>query len=437
MNAQVLWQKILEQFENYLKKGTLLSISENVEPLFFKDNKLVLLVEDNFIESILNERVSLMREIIFSILNINVNIDIISSIEDIPNKNSFNKNQIKNKLNPNYTFQNYVVGTSNQFAYAACEAVAENPGTKYNPLFLYGDAGLGKTHLMHAIGNKIFDKNPNVKIMYITTEAFMNEMIKAIKGDGSSNEEFRDLYRNVDILLIDDIQFIESKQGTQEEFFHTFNALYSNNKQIIISSDRPPKDIPTLEDRLRSRFEQGLTADIQPPDYETRIAILQKKSQILNKNIPDEVINYVAKNINSNIRELEGAITRITAHADLYKTDEITLDIAKDALKTLLDKTKKEISPFDIKEKVAQYYQIQIEELSDKKRTKQIAYARQVAMYLCKTLIDNITYENIGSQFGGKDHTTVIHAVTKISNDINKSKEIKEKIENIINDLKK
>lgn len=414
-----------------------MSISSNVEPLFFRENRLVLLVEDTFAEAILSERVPLLREIAFQIQGTDIDIDIITRIEDI----NINKtttpvhNQPKNKLNPQYTFQNFVVGASNQFAHAACEAVADNPGTKYNPLFLYGDAGLGKTHLMHAIGNKINSKNPNLKIIYLTTEVFMNEMIQGIKM--GKNDEFRNLYRNVDVLLIDDIQFIESRQSTQEEFFHTFNALHNENKQIIISSDRPPKDIPTLEDRLRSRFEQGLTADIQPPDYETRVAILQKKSQIYDKNIPSEVMDYVAKNINSNIRELEGAITRIAAHADLYKTDEISLDIAKDALKTLLDNKKREISPYDIKEKVSQYFGIKIEDLNAKKRTKHLAYARQVAMYLCKILIDNITYENIGNQFGGKDHTTVMHAVTKISNDVNQNKEAKEKIDNIINDLKK
>lgn len=416
-----------------------MSISSNVEPLFFRENRLVLLVEDSFAEAILSERVPLLRDIALQIHGADIDIDIIARIEDINiNKNTSStqsNGHPKNKLNPQYTFQNFVVGASNQFAHAACEAVADNPGTKYNPLFLYGDAGLGKTHLMHAIGNKIHSKNPNLKIIYLTTEVFMNEMIQGIKT--GKNDEFRDLYRNVDVLLIDDIQFIESRQSTQEEFFHTFNALHNENKQIIISSDRPPKDIPTLEDRLRSRFEQGLTADIQPPDYETRVAILLKKSQIYDKNIPSEVMDYVAKNINSNIRELEGAITRIAAHADLYKTDKISLDIAKDALKTLLDNKKREISPYDIKEKVAQYFGIKIEDLNAKKRTKHLAYARQVAMYLCKILIDNITYENIGNQFGGKDHTTVMHAVTKISTDVNQNKEAKEKIDNIINDLKK
>ena len=414
MKAQELWQKVLDDLENHIKRGTYNSISLNVEPLFFRENKLVLLVENEFAEAILSERVPLIKQILFSILQTEAQIEIVSTLEEINNTslNGQNNNSTKNSLNAQYTFQSFVVGASNQFAHAVCEAVAENPGTKYNPLFLYGDAGLGKTHLMHAIGNKIHLKSPNEKILYITTEAFMNDMIKAIKT--GKNDEFRDLYRKVDVLLIDDIQFIEARQSTQEEFFHTFNALHNDNKQIIISSDRAPKDIPTLEDRLRSRFEQGLTADIQAPDYETRVAILLKKSQIFNKNIPNEVIDYVARNIKSNIRELEGAITKIAAHADLYKTDEITLEIAKDVLKTLLDNTKREITPLDIKEKVSQYFGINIEDLNKKKRTKQIAYARQVVMYLCKTLIDNSTYENIGGQFGGKDHTTVIHAVTKI-----------------------
>ena len=338
-------------------------------------------------------------------------------------------------LNPKYTFDTFVIGNSNRFAHAACVAVAESPARAYNPLFLYGGVGLGKTHLMHAIGHSIMKEQNDAKVVYVSSEKFTNELINSIKSD--KNEEFRDKYRNVDILLIDDIQFIAGKEGTQEEFFHTFNALHEANKQIIISSDRPPKEIPTLEDRLRSRFEMGLIADIQPPDFETRIAILKTKAQIENIDIPNEVMNYIATYIKSNIRELEGALTRVVAYSSLINKD-ISYDLAVEALKDIVTTSEsQEISVNRIKEKVSTAFGIKMDDFNSKKRTRTIAYPRQIAMYLSRELTD-LSLPKIGNEFGGRDHTTVIHAHDKISKDLEleKNSELKEKISKIIAELK-
>ena len=336
-------------------------------------------------------------------------------------------------LNEKYTFDTFVVGSNNKFAHAASVAVSESPGEIYNPLFLYGGVGLGKTHLMHAIGHHIITQKKDAKVVYVSSEKFTNELINSIKDD--RNEEFRNKYRNVDILLIDDIQFIAGKERTQEEFFHTFNSLHEANKQIIISSDRPPKEIPTLEDRLRSRFEMGLITDIQAPDFETRIAILRKKAQMENIEVSNEVTNYIAKNIKSNIRELEGALTRVIAYSSLTNRT-VSLDLAVEALKDIITTTKnEEITVNRIKEKVASVFNIKMEDFNSKKRTRSIAYPRQIAMYLSRELTD-LSLPKIGEEFGGRDHTTVIHAHDKIVKDIQVNEEIKSKIDKIILDLK-
>ena len=437
MDATTLWNKILDSLENKISSQVFNGIKNNTEAITLRDTELILLTENAFIKEIIEKsQINNIKDVIFSILNKNIELTVIESLDEMTKKESkaANIDGVKSNLNPRYTFESFVIGNSNRFSHAACVAVAESPARVYNPLFLYGGVGLGKTHLMHAIGHQISKNTPGSKIIYLSSETFMNEMINSIKDD--TNEAFRNKYRNVDVLLIDDIQFIQDKESTQEEFFHTFNALHNANKQIIISSDRPPKEIPTLEDRLRSRFEMGLITDIQPPDYETRIAIIRKKSQEDNKNVPDEVIEYVAKNINSNIRELEGAITRICAYADLNKKP-ITLSIAEDALHTLLSgKEKKNISVDDIKNKVSQYYGIDVEDLGLKKRTNEIAYPRQVAMYICRVVIPDIPLAVVGKHFGGRDHTTVMHAEKKISKEIKQNREIKERIEHIINDLK-
>ncbi|MGL4742179.1 MAG: chromosomal replication initiator protein DnaA [Sarcina sp.] len=331
-------------------------------------------------------------------------------------------------LNPKYTFNSFVIGNSNRFAHAASLAVAESPAKAYNPLFIYGGVGLGKTHLMHAIGHYILKENPKAQVMYVSSEKFTNELINAIKDD--KNEEFRNKYRNIDVLLIDDIQFIAGKERTQEEFFHTFNALHEANKQIILSSDRPPKEIPTLEDRLRSRFEWGLIADIQAPDFETRMAILKKKADSEHLNVSNDVMVYVATKIKSNIRELEGALIRILAYSSLTNR-EISVELAAEALKDIIaNKGTTAVTVETIQEAVANYFNLRVEDLKSQRRTRTIAYPRQIAMYLSRKLTD-MSLPKIGEEFGGRDHTTVIHAYEKIS----ESYKTDEALQNMINDI--
>ena len=327
--------------------------------------------------------------------------------ETMPSQDSIDSN-----LNPKYVFETFVIGNSNRFAYAAAQAVANNPAHAYNPLFLYGGVGLGKTHLMHAIGNRIKQNNPSMKVLYTSSEKFTNEIINSIQN--KNTEAFRQKYRNIDCLIIDDIQFLKGKEQTQVEFFHTFNALKDANKQIIISSDRPPREIETLEDRLRSRFDQGLTADIQPPDLETRIAILRTKAASDNIELPNDVITLLATNIATNIREIEGAYTKIVAYTALMDMP-ITVETAQRVLTDMGNDVKtKQITFEGIIKVVAEHYNIKEEELFNKKRTQNIAFPRQIAMYLCRELAD-LSYPRIGELFGGRDHTTVIHAYEKIS----------------------
>ena len=317
-------------------------------------------------------------------------------------------------LNPRYTFDTFVVGANNNLAHAASLAVAESPGEIYNPLFIYGGVGLGKTHLMHSIAHFILKNNPKAKILYVTSEKFTNELIDAIRNKNNiSTTEFREKYRNNDVLLIDDIQFIIGKESTQEEFFHTFNALYEAKKQIIISSDKPPKEIETLEERLRSRFEWGRSVDIQSPDYETRMAILRKKEELEGYNIDNEVIKYIASNIKSNIRELEGALTKIVALSKLDRK-EINLDLAEEALKDLISPNgTQEVTPELIIQVVADHYGVTPLDLASQKRSKDIVYPRQIAMYLCRSMVDT-SLQHIGKCLGGRDHTTIIHGIEKV-----------------------
>ena len=335
-------------------------------------------------------------------------------------------------LNPRYTFDTFVVGKNNNLAHAASLAVAESPGEIYNPLFIYGGVGLGKTHLMHSVAHFILKNNPNAKILYVTSEKFTNELIDAIRNKNNfSTTEFREKYRNNDVLLIDDIQFIIGKESTQEEFFHTFNALYEAKKQIIISSDRPPREIETLEDRLRSRFEWGLTVDIQQPDYETRMAILRKNAEACNKPVDDEIFKYIATNIKSNIRELEGAFNRIIAKSKIENQSEITMELAEDALKDIINPDKpKEITPELIIEVVAEHFGVSPEDITSKKRNSEFVQPRQVVMYLCRKLTDT-SYVNIGKLLGKKDHTTIIHGVNKIEDELKNNDELASKVETI------
>ena len=333
-------------------------------------------------------------------------------------------------LNPKYTFDTFVVGANNNLAHAASLAVAESPGEVYNPLFIYGGVGLGKTHLMHSIAHFILKNDPKAKILYVTSEKFTNELIDAIRNKNNiTTTEFREKYRNNDVLLIDDIQFIIGKESTQEEFFHTFNTLYESKKQIIISSDKPPKEIETLEERLRSRFEWGLTVDIQSPDYETRMAILRKKEELEGYNIDNEVIKYIATNIKSNIRELEGALTKIVALSKLETNKEITIELAEEALKDLISSSAaREITPEYIIQIVCDHFQITPLDIASQKRNRDIVLPRQIAMYLCRDMTA-VPLQTIGKSLGGRDHTTVLHGADKISNEIVKNDSLRNTIE--------
>jgi chromosomal replication initiator protein len=313
-------------------------------------------------------------------------------------------------LNPRYTFDSFIVGSSNQFAHAACRAVAEAPSRSYNPLFIYGGVGLGKTHLMHAVGQYVLEHDRNLKLTYISSERFMNEMINAVRYDRVL--DFRERYRSVDVLLVDDIQFLAGKEGTQTEFFHTFNALYDSQKQIVLSSDSPPHEIPSLEERLRSRFEWGLIADIQPPDFETKVAILKKKAETEAVPLPDNVAMYIAGKIKSNIRELEGSLIRLVAYASLTG-QEISLQLTQEVLKNVLDHEEKAVTIEAIQKFVADYYNLKMAELKSRNNSKSVAMPRQVAMYLCKSLT-HASLPEIGRSFGGKHHSTVIHSIRKV-----------------------
>jgi len=313
-------------------------------------------------------------------------------------------------LNPRYTFDTFIVGSSNQFAHAACRAVAEAPSRSYNPLFIYGGVGLGKTHLMHAVGQYVLEHDRSLKLTYISSERFMNEMINAVRYDRVL--DFRERYRSVDVLLVDDIQFLAGKEGTQTEFFHTFNALYDSQKQIVLSSDCPPREIQALEERLRSRFEWGLIADIQPPDLETKAAILKKKAEAEAVPLPDNVAMYIAGKIKSNIRELEGSLIRLIAFASLTGQD-ISLPLAQEVLKNILDHEEKAVTIDSIQKYVADYFNLRMVDLRSRNNSKSIAMPRQIAMYLCKALT-HASLPEIGRSFGGKHHSTVIHSIRKV-----------------------
>ncbi len=335
-------------------------------------------------------------------------------------------------FNASYTFENFVVGNSNKYVYAASLGVAENPFNKINPLFIYGGVGLGKTHLLHAIGNRIKANNPDLKVLYVTCEKFTNDYIESLRSNqNQAISKYREKYRNVDVLMVDDIQFISNKTGTQEEFFHTFNDLYQNGKQIIITSDRPPKEISSLEERLKSRFSMGLIQDIQSPDFETRLAILQKKVQQEHYNVSTEVINYIAEQYDSNIRELEGMLTKVHFYANLIGEKIATIEILQEVLKDSALSTKQSLTSDKIIDSVCKYFSITKEDLIGKKKNKEIVEPRQIAMYLVYDMLD-LPLTSIGQIFGGRDHTTVIHAREKVTNLI----KINPRVKNFVNDIK-
>jgi chromosomal replication initiator protein len=405
-SLQIISDRVGSQvFKTWFKPMALLSIDEK---------NITLSVPNSFLkEWIIDHYLSLIQETIEGVSDKKPDINIVVTENNMKEQApivAVKKNMPVGGLNPNYTFENFVVGPFNQFAHAASLAVADLPAKSYNPLFLYGGVGLGKTHLMHAIAHYVLDKDPGMKINYISSENFINELISSIQHDRMVG--FRKKYRSMDVLLVDDIQFFSGKDRTQEEFFHTFNTLYESHKQIVISSDSFPKEIPGLEERLRSRFEWGLIADIKPPDLETKIAILNKKAEKRKIKLPLEVSNLIASKIKSNIRELEGCLTRVSAFSSLTGT-EINLALAKEILQDMFSKKEKHISLDMIQKAVAKYYGISILDLKSKKRYRLIAVPRQIAMYLCRSLTGSSLPE-IGKSFGGKDHTTVIHSCKKI-----------------------
>lgn len=407
-----------------------------IVPVGIDGSRFLLQVSDNVCKEILEKRhLTLIRSALKNVTGINYDIVILTEGEKTPVHTTAEvkkeeSGDVARNLNPKYVFSSFVVGNSNRMAHAASLAVAESPAKAYNPLFLYGNSGLGKTHLMHSIAHFILDKNPAAKVLYVTSETFTNELILSIQNN--KNEEFRNKYRNIDVLLIDDIQFISKKEGTQEEFFHTFNALHSAGKQIILTSDKPPKDMETLEDRIRSRFEWGLIADIGTPDYETRMAILRRKVEADDMKLSDEILNYIATNIKSNIRELEGALNKLLAYSNLEKTD-ITMEIAMKELQNIITPDKpREITPQLVIEVVTEHFNISLDQMISKNRSNEIARPRQIAMYLCKNMTD-IPLDSIGQLLGGRDHSTIIHGIKKIADEY----ESNENTRNLIETIKK
>jgi len=437
------WQEILAIIQTKLSKPSFDTWLKSTKATVFTDDLLVICAPNNFAKEWLETRYAKMiRDTVYDYLGKQVTVKFIEEEEktehrpapaEPPKRVIVQEEPPSNMMNPKYTFETFVIGPGNRFAHAASLAVAEAPAKAYNPLFLYGGVGLGKTHLMHAIGHYVLEHNPGTRVLYISSEKFTNEFINAIRDN--RGESFRNKYRNIDVLLIDDIQFLAGKEQTQEEFFHTFNALHEERKQIIISSDRPPKEIPTLEERLRSRFEWGLTTDIQPPDLETRIAILRKKAKAENLDIPNEALVYIASQIDTNIRELEGALIRVVAYSSLINED-ITTHLAAEALKDIIPSNRpKVISIQDIQQKVGEFYGLKIEDFKARKRTKAVAFPRQIAMYLARELTD-ISLPKIGEAFGGRDHTTVIHAHEKISAQMSHDQELQKIIKSITEKIK-
>lgn len=428
---QLVWQQNLEEVQ---VKSWFLPLN----PKRIENNTIVISCPNPFtvrhFDKNKNNYGKLLQDLVYEVSGIRYNLKFIVEDDEytVP---KISTEMEESRLNPKYIFDTFVIGQSNQFAHAASLAVAENPiDAQANPLFIYGGVGLGKTHLMHAIGHFMLLTDPSKRVLYVTSEQFTNEFISSIRNN--TNEDFRRKYRSVDLLLIDDIQFIADKESTMDEFFHTFNELHSQDKQIVMTSDKPPKDIKKLEQRLISRFAWGLVVDIQPPDLETRIAILRNKAESDNYYVPDEVINYIANHVKSNIRQLEGALSTVIAYSRLMNNMNITEEMAAFALKDFLETdTNRPITVQLIKEIICQEYQITMDEMDGKKRNRSIAYPRQIAMYLTRTMT-NLSLPKIGSEFGGRDHSTIIHATNKIKSDMDQSidltvqiEELKKKIE--------
>ena len=434
---QIMWERVLSKLEMMTTAVSFDLWIRPLEVLEFKDyNTLILVASSTTAKNQLlkNHKIQLQNAI-NEVFNDNINFEILDQNEkdeyiktNTPAKNQKVEeegNKANSNFNEKYTFDNFVVGKSNQFVYAAAKSVAENPGQKFNPLFIYGGVGLGKTHLLHAIGNYIKSAYPDKKIMYATCEKFTNDYIESLRANKDmANFEFREKYRNLDVLMIDDIQFISNKTSTQEEFFHTFNYLYQRQKQIIIASDRPPKEIATLEERLRSRFTSGLIQDIQTPDFETRVAILRKKAQQEKYSIDDEVINFIAEKIDTNIREMEGILSKVFFFATLLGKKSATLEEAYEAMKENMDEIKEGLSPDMVIDTVCKYFNISKNDIVGKKKNKEIVEPRMICIYLICELLD-LPLVAIGKKFGDRDHTTIMHARDKITEQIKTNNKIK------------
>jgi chromosomal replication initiator protein len=422
-----------QNYETWIKpiRSALRSKSEinlEVPNKFFRD-----WLTEHYLTQIEDVLSSLAKDRVKVVFEINEKLESRSSIERSIKKEEKERERPSRNTNliPKYTFDNFVIGASNQFAHAACVAVANQPGDHYNPLFIYGGVGLGKTHLVNAIGHHSVTQRPSLKVVYLSSESFMNELIASLRRD--KMDEFKRKFRNVDILILDDVQFIAGKERTQEEFFHTFNSLYETHKQIVITSDKFPKEIPGIEDRLRNRFEWGLIADIQPPDMETRVAILQKKAEVEGVQLPHDVAIFLASNIDSNVRELEGSLTRLGAFSSLTKAT-ITVELTKELLRNTLKGAQREITVENIQKTICDYFNIRIGDLKAKRRTQNIALPRQVAMYLCRKHTET-SFPGIGDKFGGRDHSTVIHASKTIERKIKEDPHMQKTIEKLERNL--
>ncbi len=439
-----LWNQMLSIIEKEIDTLGFETWIKTIKPYQFQQNKLILTVPLEWNKDMIEKRyLLLIKNVLIMVAGNDCSVEILVEDEveqlstDFQPKEEFSediqKKQKLSNLNSKYTFSSFVIGESNRLACAAAQAVSEKPAESYNPLFLYGDVGLGKTHLMHAIGNNILKNNKNAKILYITSEMFVNDLVNAIKDN--KNEKFRNKYRNLDVLMVDDIQFIGSKELMQQEFFHTFNHLHQSNKQIILSSDRPPKDISTLESRLRSRFEWGLICDIKQPDYETRVAILKKKVQTDELNISDEILNYIAERVKSNIRELEGVLNRLNAYSQLTKTP-ITKEMVQDMIKDITETRVNRVVNVDtIILETAKYFDIEPKELKSLTRKQEVVNVRQIAMYIIRELT-GLSYKKIGEDFSGRDHTTVMSSIDKVKDLMSKDEAFKNDIEEIIANIK-
>jgi len=437
-----IWKEIITCLKDHLSGPGFQTFLSSTSPLQFENNVLTIEVQNEFSKEWIKDNCeSILHQHIESFRHIMINYEIACPEEKeenkqlsiFPSRSNSTQPLQGSMFNRKYIFDNFIVGHNNRFAYASSEAVSKAPAKSYNPLFIYGSVGLGKTHLLHAMGLKLNDLYPHLKVYLVSCEKFTNDLINAIKD--KSVEPFREKYRTVDVLIVDDIQFLAKKEQTQEEFFHTFNDLYNREKQIILTSDRPPKEIPTLGDRLRTRFEWGLIADIQAPELETRIAILRKKMELNHYHISDEILHFIASQIPTNVREMEGALTRIVAYASLLDT-EVTLSIASNVIKDMVGiKQEKPLTIAHIQKNVSDYFNISNSDLCSKIRTKEIAYSRQIAMYITRELTNN-SLPKIGENFGNRDHTTVMHACDKIKQLIKTDSETKNIITVLISNIK-